>query len=90
MKKYKSGSISQSWLFEGFGISLYRGAKGKIIQSWELPNTTWEYTKSAEGEISQEWEGEEDMDAVQKYKSVIDSWCAANQFYMGEENCRIY
>ncbi|XP_065223753.1 uncharacterized protein LOC135847940 [Planococcus citri] len=83
--------IKQVWSFPKIVVEINRNSDGTIDQEWKFEDST-EVIKDSKGKNHQTtWYGAENQEAVEKYKQLINIWCAENNYLSGgERNCVIY
>ncbi|KAL6960197.1 hypothetical protein U1Q18_046438 [Sarracenia purpurea var. burkii] len=93
LHKYASG-VTQEWIFDRFPrvkIELYKGIDNGKRQTWSFPTTKLDYTKNNWMPISRDWmNGKKDESSLKKYAEAIQSWCNANDFFVGKDYCVIF
>ncbi|KAL6954182.1 hypothetical protein U1Q18_046955, partial [Sarracenia purpurea var. burkii] len=97
LHKYATGAVRQEWNFgvrwPKVNIELFKGMDGNQRQTWNFQNTKLNYNKNnwIYKPFTWAWmSGKKDQSSLKKYAEAIQSWCSANDFFVGKEYCVIF
>lgn len=82
------GDIAQVFKFGNSKISIANSAGGQVAQDWKVGGSSYQLAKmDGMGSVQN---GSLDKKTMNKYKNLISSWCKANDFFVGKDNCVVY
>ncbi|KAL6960198.1 hypothetical protein U1Q18_046439 [Sarracenia purpurea var. burkii] len=97
LHKYATGAVRQEWNFgvrwPKVNIELLKGMDGNQRQTWNFLNSKFNYKKNywMPKPFTRTWTNDKkDESSLKKYAEAIQSWCNANDFFVGKEYCVIF